>query len=119
VWERPRVERIFDFRYRLEIYTPAAKRVHGYYVLPFLLGDGLVGRVDLKADRQAGVLRVQAAYAEPRADPGEIATALAAELRLLADWMALEQVAVSGAGDLAPQLALAVGGGRAVDARGA
>jgi uncharacterized protein YcaQ len=111
VWERPRVERIFDFRYRLEIYTPAAKRVHGYYVLPFLLGDGLVGRVDLKADRQAGVLRVQAAYAEPRADPGEIATALAAELRLLADWMALEQVAVSGAGDLAPQLALAVGGG--------
>jgi uncharacterized protein YcaQ len=114
VWERPRVERIFDFRYRLEIYTPAARRVHGYYVLPFLLGDRLVGRVDLKADRQAGVLRVQAAYAEPRVDPWEVATALAAELRLLADWMALEQVAVNGAGDLAPQLALAVGGGRAV-----
>ena len=115
VWERPRVERIFDFRYRIEIYTPAAKRVHGYYVLPFLLGDRLVGRVDLKADRQAGVLRVQAAYAEPGVDAGAVAAALAAELRTMADWMELEHVAVTGAGDLAPQLARAVGCDRPVD----
>jgi uncharacterized protein YcaQ len=104
VWERPRVERIFGFRYRLEIYTPAHKRVHGYYVLPFLLGDALVARVDLKADRRSGVLRVQAAHAEPDVDHGVVAGALAEELRLLAGWLELTGVVVADAGDLAPAL---------------
>ncbi|MDK3257823.1 winged helix-turn-helix domain-containing protein [Blastococcus capsensis] len=108
VWERPRVERIFGFRYRLEIYTPAVKRVHGYYVLPFLLGDQLVARVDLKADRQAGVLRVQAAHAEERTDRAAVAGALADELRLLAGWTGLGDVAVVERGDLWPELSRAL-----------
>ncbi|MCA0146613.1 winged helix-turn-helix domain-containing protein [Blastococcus sp. LR1] len=109
VWERPRVERIFSFRYRLEIYTPAEKRVHGYYVLPFLLDDRLVGRVDLKADRKAGVLRVQAAHAEEGVDRPVVAAALADELRLMAGWMGLPDVAVVERGDLWPELSRAVG----------
>ena len=108
VWERSRALRLFGFDYRIEIYVPADKRVHGYYVLPFLHDEALRARVDLKGDRSAGVLRVRASWLEAGHDAGETAAALAGELRRAADWQGLGDVVVEPRGDLAPALAAAV-----------
>ena len=109
IWRRERTERIFGFHYRIEIYVPEPKRVYGYYVFPFLLDGELVGRVDLKADRAAGVLRARAAFAEPAADLRRVAGEMAAELRTMAEWLGLDAVAVGDKGNLATALAKAVG----------
>lgn len=110
VWFRERAERLFGFHYRIEIYTPAAKRRYGYYVLPFLLGDSLVGRVDLKADRAAGALVIQSAWGEPDVDDQrEVAGELLGELRQMADWLELERIVVADRGDLSSHLRAATG----------
>ena len=103
VWFRPRTERLFDFHYRIEIYTPEADRKYGYYSLPLLIDDDLVGRVDLKSDRKSRVLRVQSAWSEPGA-PAETAARLVPVLRRAAAWQRLDDIEVAGRGDLAPAL---------------
>lgn len=108
VWERSRAERLFDFHYRIEIYTPGPKRKFGYYVLPFLYRDRIAGRVCLKADRQSGVLRANASHVEAHADPRETANALAGELRLMAGWLGLGDVHAAAAGPLARPLRAAL-----------
>ena len=107
-WNRERAETLFDFHYRIEIYVPKEKRVHGYYVLPFLLGDRLVGRFDLKTDRQRRVLEVKASHIEAWAEPHEVAPAAADELRKLAQLVGADDIEVTKRGDLAPALAAEV-----------
>ena len=113
VFFRPRAERLFGFRYRIEIYVPEHKRVHGYYVHPYLLGDEIVARVDLKADRAAGVLRVPAAHLEEGRDAGMVAERLATDLATTAQWLGLDGVEVGSRGDLAATLAHATVGASA------
>lgn len=104
IWYRPRVERLWDFHYRIEIYVPEPQRVYGYYVLPFLLDGDLVARVDLKTDRRDQVLSVKGAFAEPEADKKKVARALRKELDLIASWLDLDDVEVARNGDLATLL---------------
>ena len=111
IWARARTERLFGFHYRIGIYVPEHLRTHGYYVLPLLVGDQLVARFDLKADRKTGTLRVMGSFAEPEADPAAVLDAAAAELGLLRDWLGLGRVAVAARGNLAPGLRRAVAAG--------
>jgi uncharacterized protein len=104
IWERARTQRLFGFRVSFELYVRPEQRVYGYYVLPFLLGDALVARVDLKADQQRRVLLVQGAFLEPGTPLATVVGELAAELRQLATWLGLETIEVADRGDLAPAL---------------
>jgi uncharacterized protein YcaQ len=105
IWDRARTERLFGFRYRIEIYVPEHRRSHGYYVFPFLLDGELVARVDLKADRSAGLLRVPGAFAEPGiADTSRVVTELAGALKEMAQWLELDGIAAGQRGDLVAAL---------------
>jgi len=104
VWFRPRTRRLFGFDYTIEIYTPAAKRKFGYYVLPFLQGERLTGRVDLKADRSSGTLRILAAYHEDGEDPEHVAGVLMAELDRVREWLGLTRIDIDERGNLAARL---------------
>ncbi len=104
IWDRRRTESLFGFHYRIGIYTPAAQRTHGYYVFPFLLGERLVARVDLKADRRRGVLVVPGAFLEPGEEAGAVAPALAEEITTMAGWLGLAGVEVAERGGLAGPL---------------
>jgi hypothetical protein len=106
IQDRERTRRLFGFNYQIEVYVPEPKRQYGYYVLPVLLGDELVGRLDLKADRQAGTLRVLGAFAEPEARPPDPMPILQ-ELQRMKDWLGLARVDIAANGDLAPILASA------------
>jgi uncharacterized protein len=108
LWERRWTSAVFGFDYQIEIYVPAPKRIYGYYVLPFLMGDRFAARVDLKADRKTSTLVVHAAYVEPMIDAGDAAEALASELRSMARWLSLESFAVGPKGNLARALKRAV-----------
>jgi uncharacterized protein YcaQ len=108
VWERTRTEQLFNFLYRIEIYVPQEKRQYGYYVLPFLLGEELVGRVDLKADRKDGALLVQSSWGELGIDERHVAGELAEELALMAEWLELDRVVVKSKGSLARSLKAAI-----------
>jgi uncharacterized protein len=109
IFFRPRLERLFDFRYRIEIYVPAAKREFGYYVWPFMLDGRLVGRVDLKAERAKDALHVVGAFTEPGQDNSRVAKALAAELQSMSSWLGLANVTVGERGDLTKQLSRSLG----------
>ena len=104
VWERSRIKRLFGMDYTIEMYTPPPKRVYGYYVCPFLLGDTLVARCDLKADRARGVLMVRGAFLEPGRRARDVVSGLEAELRQLRTWLALDRIEVGRRGDLAKAL---------------
>ena len=108
IWNRDRTERLFGFRYRIEIYVPQGARKFGYYVMPFLMGDQLVARVDLKADRREATLMVKSAHLEEGQDSGPVAGELAKQLNTMSQWLGLGQVKVDRSGNLSTDLRAAI-----------